>query len=119
MLNNLTHLWCSNCPSLTNIPILNKLTHLWCFDCPSLTNISILNNLMYLQCLDCNLLTNIPIVINTKIDNCKWLNHSDTQLNQLIKSQRIVKRYLNRRKFVIRLDLNKYMPLVLINIIKK
>jgi hypothetical protein len=78
-----------------------------------------LNKLIRLDCSNCPLLINIPIVEKTTKYNCKWVNPSNTQLNQLIRSQKIVKKYLNRKKFIIRLVLIKYLPLVLINIIEK
>ena len=141
ILPNLIYLYCSKCPLLTSIPILPNLIRLDCFKCPKLINIPILNNLIYLDCNNCHLLTNIPILNNLIsvdcsscnllievpvatcicIDNCVWLNNNKRrkrQIKKLIKLQRIVKRYLNRKKFIIRLELNKYLPLVLIDLIK-
>ena len=96
---------------------MKKLTRLYCHHCISLTHIHMISNLERLYCFNCPLLISIPKSIFTIKSYCKWLHCKASQLNKLIKAQRIVKRYLNRKKFITRLELNKYLPLVIINII--
>jgi hypothetical protein len=119
IMNNLIELHCYNCPLLTNIPKINTLTVIDCANCLSLTDIPILPNLLKLYCEYCPLLLSIPHTRYSCKYNCKWLNITNEQLNRLTLSQKIVKRYLNRKKFIIRLELVKHLPLVIIDLIKK
>ena len=131
ILDNLRHLNCSKCPLLTIIPALHNLYYLWCSNCISLTSILRplilsyynLNDIsMFLYCNDCPLLTDTRPFFFVHRNNCGWLHHTNRKFRRRIKNlitlQRIVKRYLNRKKFIIRLELNKYLPLVLIDLIK-
>jgi hypothetical protein len=70
MIEGLQSLNCSNCPLLTDIPMIEGLQYLYCSNCPLLTNIPMIEGLQYLYCSNCPLITNIPMIKGLQNLNC-------------------------------------------------
>jgi hypothetical protein len=133
-LPKLQKLYCSN-SKIKHINGFNRLTDLVC----NYTNVLSISNLPMLEYLECkktriNTLCNLPRIrlaicdycyslfkleLNCiyRADYCHWLETDKETIDSLIKTQRIIKRYLNRREFIIRLILNRYLYVDLINMI--
>ena len=58
---NVTEVWCTNCPSLTELPLWSNVTEVWCYNCPSLTELPLWSNIMKVWCTDCPSLTELPL----------------------------------------------------------
>jgi len=73
---NVTEVWCTNCPSLTELPLWSNVTEVWCYNCPSLTELPLWPNVTKVLCTNCPSLTELPLWHNvTKVwcSNCPSL----------------------------------------------
>jgi hypothetical protein len=70
LIHGLKKLKCSNCPQLTQIPQINGLKKLDCSECPLLTKIPLIFGLRLLLCSNCPLLTKIPHIDRLKFLSC-------------------------------------------------
>ena len=96
---------CYNCPLLTGIPHIEGLKALYCYNCPLLTTIPHIEGLKALYCSYCPLLTSIPHIKGLEILSCygcPWLPNRNkdykNNINSLIKTQRIVKNFIMRKR---------------------
>ena len=104
-LEGLEILSCYNCPLLITIPPIEGLKKLDCSNCPLLTTIPHIEGLEKLRCWDCPLLTAIPRIEGLEklvCSGCPWLPSQNKDykdnINLLIKTQRIVKNFITRRR---------------------
>jgi hypothetical protein len=124
-ISTLISLNCSNCNNLTTILPSESLTEIRSSNCKNLKYIHKMHHVTTLWCNNCPLILHLPVEYDTRIMStlitigCKWLHKNSKDMKRLVKSQRIIKKYLRRKKFNRRFELNKYMPLVLINVIVK
>jgi hypothetical protein len=70
IIDGLQKLSCRNCTSLTEIPIIDGLQRLSCDGCTSITEIPIIDGLQILYCWNCTSLTEIPIIDGLQELNC-------------------------------------------------
>ena len=104
-IKGLEKLNCYNCPLLTAIPHIEGLKALSCSLCPRLTAIPHIEGLKRLHCSHCPLLTAIPHIEGSEVldcYNCAWLPNKNrdykNNINSLVKTQRIVKNFIIRRR---------------------
>jgi hypothetical protein len=145
LFETLTILHCSH-SSLRSIPLFKNLTELYCCDTKineipyieSLLVLSCINTniqtllkypkLMRLNCNNCRMLTHVHYDKydiarlsnrNSIFEHCPWLYPNVKDIEKVKMIQRFYKRFLNIKRFKIRMVLNKYIYPDLINIITK
>ena len=104
-IEGLKALRCSTCPLLTTIPHIEGLEILDCYSCPLLTAIPHIEGLQWLNCSRCPRLTAIPLIEGLErlyCYDCPWLPNENKDykdnINLLIKTQRMVKNFITRRR---------------------
>ncbi len=70
--DGLQELNCSNCPLLTNIPLIKRLQVLECYNCPLITNIPLIDGLKILYCWECIILKQVPLIGELQILDCSY-----------------------------------------------
>lgn len=99
-------LHCSWCPYIIAIPKIEGLEELYCCACPLLKTIPKIEGLKILNCSWSQCVTSIPKISTLKwirCSNCPWLPNKDNKdynsnIGRLIKTQKIVKNFLLRRR---------------------
>jgi hypothetical protein len=79
LIEGLKWLYCVGCTSLTEIPVIEGLKYLWCKGCTSLTEIPLIEGLKYIRCSGCTSLTEIQVIEGLEVldcSGCEWVNQN-------------------------------------------